>query len=140
MEQLSEFVINHWLLVTAFCAVLGLLIANLLSGASGVSAQQAVTIINRAEAVVVDVRSAGEFAKAHIIGAINIPQGELEQAPARLRRYQGKPLLVYCASGSTSAAAVRKLRQLGVAEVQSISGGLVAWRQENLPVTADLST
>ena len=78
MEHLSEFVINHWLLVTAFCAVSGLLISNLLSAGNGISTQEAVMLMNRNSAVVVDIRSAEDFAKGHIISALNIPQAELE--------------------------------------------------------------
>lgn len=136
MEQLSEFVINHWILATAFCTVLGLLLANLMSSAGGVGPQQAVNLINRDGAVVVDVRKAEEFSTAHIIGAINIPHSELDQAESRLRKHQNKPVLVCCASGGSSATAVRQLRRAGVENVQSINGGIAAWRQENLPLVS----
>lgn len=136
MEQLSEFVINHWLLVTAFCAVSGLLIANLLSAGNGISTQEAVMLMNRNSAVVVDIRSAEDFAKGHIIAALNIPQAELKQAAEKLRKHQGKPVLVCCASGSTSANAARQLRAAGVDDARPIRGGLAAWRNENLPVAS----
>ncbi|MGR8920237.1 MAG: rhodanese-like domain-containing protein [Gammaproteobacteria bacterium] len=137
MEQLSEFVVNHWILVTAFCAVLGLLLANLLGGAGGVGTQEAVKLINRSGAVVVDVRAPAEFNTGHIIDAINIPSAELGDAVDRLRQYGDAPLLVCCASGNSSTAAVRKLRQAGLTQARSLSGGLAAWRQDNLPVTTD---
>ncbi len=136
MEQLSEFVINHWLLVTAFCVVLGLLFATIASGASGVSATEAVLEINRKGAVVVDIRSAEDFATAHIIDAVNIPRAELDQAAQRLRKHKGKPVLVCCATGTSSAAAVRQLRANGFEQVHAIKGGIAAWRQENFPLAS----
>lgn len=136
MDQLSEFVVNHWILVTAFCAVAGILIANLMSAAGGIAPQAAVLLINREGAVVVDVRKPEEFAGSHIRDAINIPVAELDQAEQRLRKQRGKPLLVCCATGTQSGAAARRLRQAGIEQVQVISGGLAAWRQENLPVVS----
>jgi rhodanese-related sulfurtransferase len=136
MDQLSEFVVNHWLLVTAFCAVLGLLVANLVAGAGGVSPQAAVIMINREGAVVVDVRPAAEFAGGHIIDAVNLPLSDIAAARERLKRHRDKPVLVYCASGTTAGQAVKQLKAMGFGPVQVLRGGLGAWRAENLPVTS----
>lgn len=135
MQQLSEFVINHWILVTAFCAVAGLLIANLVGTARGVSPLEAVNLINREDAVVVDVRAPEEFARGHLAGAINLPQAELEQARARLGAPAERPLLVCCQSGTTAGAATRRLRSAGYARAQVLAGGINAWRAANLPLS-----
>lgn len=136
MQQLSEFVINHWILVTAFCAVAGLLIANLLSSAGGVSPLEAVNLINRENAVVIDIRPASEFSAGHITSAINVPQTELAAARERLERYKSQAVLVCCASGSGAAAAVRQLRAWGLSEAKPLAGGINAWKAANLPLTA----
>ncbi|MGB1883026.1 MAG: rhodanese-like domain-containing protein [Gammaproteobacteria bacterium] len=135
MEQLSEFIINHWILVTAFSAALGLLIANLMSAAGGVSVQEAVALINRDNAVVVDIRPAAEFEQGHIIEAINIPQSELDDGLKKLRKHESQPILVCCSTGTSSGAAVRTLRTTGFDGAKSIKGGISSWRQENLPLT-----
>ena len=135
MEQLSEFIINHWILVTAFSAALGLLIANLMSAAGGVSVQEAVALINRDNAVVVDIRPAAEFEQGHIIEAINIPQSELDDGLNKLRKHESQPILVCCGTGTSSGAAVRTLRTAGFDGAKSIKGGISSWRQENLPLT-----
>lgn len=136
MQQLSEFVVNHWVLVTAFCAVAGLLVSSLVHGAGGVAPHEAVRLMNREGAQVLDIRPASEFEQGHITGAVNIPQAELEQAVERLRRYRDKPVLVCCASGNTAGAAVRRLRGMGFAQARAIAGGVSAWRGANLPLTA----
>ena len=137
MEQLSEFIVNHWILVTAFCVVLGLLISSLLGGAGGVSPQQAVMMMNRENARAVDVRPEKDFAAGHILDAVHLPAQALGEAGQRLKGLGEQPLLVYCASGATSAAAVKQIRQAGFERVQQIRGGMAAWQQENLPVTTD---
>ncbi|MEQ8660439.1 MAG: rhodanese-like domain-containing protein [Gammaproteobacteria bacterium] len=137
MEQLSEFVVNHWMLVTAFCAVAGLLLANLLSGAGGVSPLEAVNLINRENAQVIDVRSAEDFARGHLAGAINVPLKELDGATERLQRFKGRPLLVCCQSGTSAMGTARRLRTQGFADVRVLAGGVQAWRSANLPLTSD---
>ena len=134
MEQLSEFIINHWILVTAFCAALGLLLANLMTGASGISVQQAVLSINRDGAVVVDIRATGEYEQGHIIDSINLPQGELSDSLAKLEKHRNKPILVCCSSGTSAMAAVKQLKSAGFENAQVIRGGIASWRQENLPL------
>jgi NADPH-dependent 2,4-dienoyl-CoA reductase/sulfur reductase-like enzyme/rhodanese-related sulfurtransferase len=73
-------------------------------------------------AVLVDVRSAGEFADGHLPGAVNIPhtqlRARLDEVPA------GRPVFVYCASGVRSYLALRVLRQTGHPAARSLSGGL----------------
>ena len=136
MQQLTEFAVNHWLLVSAFMAVFGLLVANLLATAGGMNVQDAVILINREGAAVVDIRPAAEFAEGHIMDALNIPLADIKNAGDKLKKHKNKPILVYCGGGSLAARAVRELKQLGCERVYALKGGLSAWRSDNLPVTA----
>lgn len=62
-------------------------------------------------AALVDVRSAGEFARGHLPGAINIPLGE---DPTKRREIGAKrSIVLYCASGARSAMAASRLRRAG---------------------------
>lgn len=67
-------------------------------------------------AVVVDVRSQGEFASGHLPKAINIPVDEIENALPRRFANRGQVLLLHCQSGMRSGMAKRKLRALGYAD------------------------
>lgn len=136
MEQLIEFATNHWILVTSFFVVLGLLIANLMSGVGGVGPHDAVNLINREGAVALDVRAAADFEAGHIIDAINVPAADLGRSLDRLSRHKDKPLIVYCATGGASTQAVRQLKAAGFERAQALRGGIAAWRTENLPVTS----
>lgn len=71
-------------------------------------------------AVIVDVRSAGEYAAGNIPGSINIPLGDLQRSSKRLTNNQ-KPIITCCASGMRSASAKSILLSQGYAEV--INGG-----------------
>lgn len=73
-----------------------------------------------AGAVVLDVRSEGEFRSGAYAGAIHVPVQELE---ARLSKVpKGRPVVVYCASGARSAMAVRILKKAGYPDVVNAGG------------------
>lgn len=64
-------------------------------------------------ALIIDVRSPGEFAGGHVPGAVNIPLDQLESQLSTIKGYQ-KPLILCCASGMRSARAKTLLRGKGV--------------------------
>ena len=104
------------------------------SGASEVSASEAVLLINREHATVLDVRSAAEFAGGHITDAINIPLPELDARLGELAKYKDKPLLVNCQGGVRSTSACGVLKKGGFSRIYNLQGGVNAWMQAKLPV------
>jgi rhodanese-related sulfurtransferase len=136
MAQLIEFVANHWILFLALVIILGLLIHNLIVGERGsVDPLAATELINRQDAVVIDVRPAADFAKGHIINAVNIPMNGFKNQMAVLSKYKGRPIVISCRSGSQSSAACHILRKAGFEEVFNLKGGVMAWENANLPLT-----
>jgi rhodanese-related sulfurtransferase len=138
MEQLLEFAGNHIELVAALAVILALLTKNMLDdmGGKGVlRPQQATELINREDAVVVDLRPMADFAKGHILNAINIPMTSLKTQMSQLEKYKKRPVILSCNSGAQSAAACRMLRSSGFEQVYNLKGGLLAWQNSNLPVS-----
>ena len=89
------------------------------------------------EAPVIDVRTPGEFSEDHLPNAINFNWNgsEFENQIATLDK--SKPVLVYCRSGSRSAAAAKKMRSEGFEVVYELNGGIMKWKDSDLPVTKD---
>lgn len=137
MAQLIEFAGNHLLLTSAFFFLFTMLIMNVLQGggSKAVLPIEAVQLLNRQDAVPLDIRSVADFESGHIINARNIPMAELKSRADELKKLKSRPLLVYCASGTTSAAALRELSSAGFEHVSTLKGGIAAWRSENLPLT-----
>lgn len=77
---------------------------------------------------IVDVRTAGEYAGGHIVGAENVPMGEFLNAAAALD--PTAPIALYCATGSRSASAAEALASLGFEEVYDLAGGIASWDGE----------
>jgi rhodanese-related sulfurtransferase len=103
-------------------------------GGAAVSTTEATQLINREDALMVDVRDQDAFAKAHILNARSVPMSQIVARCQELASHKQKPLIVYCDSGSRSLAAAAIFRKEGFTRVQSLNGGLQAWQQAGLPV------
>ena len=110
------------------------MIAKLMRPGQEVGPAEAVTLINRRDAVVLDVRDAAEYKSGHITNARNVPESELDMRQKELEKVKAKPIIVSCGRGNRSAAIAAKLRKLGFAEVVSLRGGIAAWQQANMPL------
>ncbi|XKE45585.1 rhodanese-like domain-containing protein [Halomonas organivorans] len=136
IDQLFEFVQNHPLLVGAFVLVLVAWIAYEIrnSSASGVTTGEATQLVNREDAVVLDIREAGDFKAGHIAGARNIPQSRLDDRMGELEKFKSKPIIVVCKHGQSSGVALAKLTKAGFERVLKLKGGMSQWQADNLPV------
>jgi rhodanese-related sulfurtransferase len=135
MQHLFEFIGNHPILVGAFALLLALFIRNeTRRGGQNVSPQQLVNLVNRDGAVVVDVRDPKEFASGHIVSAVNIPQASLAGRLPEIAKFKDKPVAIVCKMGQHSGAAGTMLRKAGFQQVMRLSGGMMEWRNQNLPV------
>ena len=111
------------------------LVSRLLGGsAPQVGPTEAVQLINRKDAVMLDVREPGEFNSGHAPNAKNVPLGQLEKRLGEIEKYKARPVVVTCQTGSRSHAATSALKKAGFGEVVVLSGGFGAWQQANLPV------
>lgn len=131
-----QFLIANWYLVLLALVSGGLLVWPSLTkatGGGGVSPAEAVQLINREKAVVIDVSEPGEYAAAHLVGARNVPLGQID-ASRELPSNKQLPVVLVCASGARSARAARALKAKGHAKAVSLNGGLAAWRAADLPV------
>jgi rhodanese-related sulfurtransferase len=138
MEQLPEYIARHPWLVGATALALVMVIAWELRARAhafaAVSPQEAIRLMNQ-HALVLDIRSAEQFAAGHVGGARHLPSAEILTAGETLKKHLEKPIVVYDESGSLGAAAVRQLAAQGFKKAANLRGGLAAWRTENLPVT-----
>ena len=125
---------NIILLAIAFASGAMLLWPMIMKRTAGASLNTlgATRMINDTQAIVLDVRATGEFDAGHLPNARNIPLAELVQRVGELPA--GRPVIVCCNTGMTSAKGAAALRKAGREEVFNLDGGLNAWRQAGLPV------
>lgn len=130
---------QHWL-ATLVLVVTGVMlfwstVSRRLGGVAGISPQDAVQLMNRQNAVVLDVRDADERDAGFIAQSRHIPLKELEARVGELAKAKDKPVVVVCASGARSATAAAVLKgKHGFSAVASLNGGLEAWKKAGLPL------
>ena len=130
-----EFIQQNWYWA-ALAAVSGtLLVVTSVRGSRGISPAQATQLINRNDAVVIDVRDAGEYAAGHLLNAQHIPLAELDKRLGALAKRKDKPVILNCQTGSRSASACDILRKAGFTQVHNLEGGIAAWEQAGMPVS-----
>jgi rhodanese-related sulfurtransferase len=137
MARSVDFVRNNLLLfVVAFVSGAMLLWPLLRRTAGGpwVTPAQATHLINREDALVVDVRDPGEYGAGHILGAKNVPLARIDEGAPELAKRKEKPMIVYDDGGERSGKAAAALKKQGCTRVVNLSGGLRAWQQAGLPV------
>ena len=94
----------------------------------------AVQLINRQDAAVIDVRDTAEFARGHIANARNVPHAQIGERIKDLEKLKGKPVILSCQSGARSASAESVLRKNGFEQVFTLRGGIAAWQQAGMPL------
>lgn len=103
-------------------------------GGAGLSAAEATQLINRRNAVVIDLRPAAEFAAGHLPAARSVEFGELASKVGQVARNKSAPVLLVCQNGQQSQKAVKTVQEAGYGEVHVLSGGVAAWQQAGMPV------
>lgn len=139
MEQLGEFVVNHWILFSVL--VLNILaLALYVAKGSGDGAPQlppteVTRIVNHQDATIIDVRDQAAYGRGHILGSLSLPLADLASRAGTLTLDRKKPVILCCQAGNTSVAAVEPLTKAGFERIYRLKGGMVEWQQSNLPVT-----
>lgn len=135
MEQFIEFVTNHWLLSSAFVILVFLLfITEQRKAGTAVGSVKLTQMMNRENALVLDIRKRDEYKQGHISGSKNIPEADLDAKIAEIQKYKEKPVVVVCNVGMSSKSVSKKLKQHGFEDVYRLDGGMSTWESEKLPV------
>ena len=131
-----NFIIDNWYLILLALVSAGMLLVPLVKGGVGgsLTAANAVQLINREKAVVIDVCEPDEFAAGHVKGARNVPLGELQERLPSVVKNKALPVILVCAKGPRAMRAEGIAKKLGYAQAQALGGGMKAWREANLPV------
>lgn len=139
LHHLPPFIGNHGLLAMLFVglllALVGGEVARLFRGYRELTPAALTLLINRENALVVDLSSVPDFDKGHIAGARNVQMSQFDPENKELAKVKQLPIALYCKTGTTSAQAAARLVKAGFKQVYWLGGGLATWRSANLPTT-----
>lgn len=94
---------------------------------------QATQLINHQNALVVDLRSAEQYAKGHIIDSLSLPYAEFKEKSKKLEKMKNRPLILVCAKGFDSPKVAASLSDQGY-HVHTLGGGIDSWIHADLPL------
>ena len=115
-------------------AIIGNEMARLLRGYKGLAPAELTALINRDNALVVDLRPYTDFEKGHIAGSKNVLMSQFDPESKQLAPAKALPIVLVCQSGMTVGAAAKRLKKAGFERVHVLEGGIAAWQQADLPL------
>ncbi len=137
-ELLPEFIGNHPILSLVFVGITAALIANEVSrmtrGYKAISPAELTRLINREDALVVDVSPINDFEKGHIVGSKHVVMSQFDPESKLLAKVKEMPVAMVCRAGMQSDQAAKRLVKAGFKHVYALDGGIAAWQQAELPL------
>lgn len=138
LPRLTEFIGHHALLVLGFIAALGALVfvetQRWRRGYAAVTPAGLTQLINRDDALLIDLSSQQDFEKGHIPGAKQVAMSQFDPENKELVKIKEKAVAVVCKNGQASAQAAKRLHKAGFARVFWLEGGLGAWNEAHMPL------
>ena len=138
MDRLLEFAQENLMLSLVLAGLtLALVVTEvmrLFRGFKGVSPAQLTDLINREDALVVDLRGVGDFEKGHIIGSRHVLPSQVDPEGKLLAKAKESPVVLVCAVGVTASGTAQKLVKAGFKKVSVLDGGIGAWTGAGLPL------
>src|SRR5690606_30257063 len=99
-----------------------------------VTPAQLTTLINRENALVIDISASGDFEKARIPGSRHVAPSQFDPEHKDLAKVKDRPVVVVCRNGMASGAAAKRLLKAGFTKVSVLGGGIAQWQAAELPV------
>lgn len=133
-----QFIAHHPLLIVAFVmivlALIGLEGSRHFRGYKELSPAGLTQLINRDNALVIDVSALADYEKAHVPGSRHVPPSQFDPESKDLKKARELPVATVCRNGVESGKAARRLVKAGFARVYTLSGGIAAWQRAELPL------
>ncbi|MET0807467.1 MAG: rhodanese-like domain-containing protein [Pseudoxanthomonas sp.] len=137
-EQLQAFASSSPLLSMALVgltlAIVVTEIARLFRGYKALRPAELTSLMNRDNALVVDLSASADFEKGHIAGSRNVAPSQFDPENKLLAAARSLPVVMVCRSGQASAGAAKRLKKAGFEQVYWLDGGVAAWQQADLPL------
>lgn len=138
LARLPEFIGNHPILSFGFVGVLLALLygefSRLTRGYVALTPAGLTQLINKDNALVVDVSAISDYEQGHIPGARHVAAGQFDPENKELAKVRDLPVAVVCKTGMASAQAARRLKKAGFSKVHWLEGGIGTWKDAQLPL------
>ena len=136
--ELADFAGRNPILSLAFAGLTVAIIWNEIAGRTGgfkrIGPAELTGMINRDNALVVDLRPIADFEKGHIAGSKNVQMSQFDPENKQLAAAKALPVVLVCKTGQTAGDAAKRLKKAGFEQVYVLDGGIGGWQQADLPL------
>ena len=137
-QELMAFAGRHQMLSLIFAALtVGIVLnefAGLFCGFKVLRPAELTALVNRDNALVVDLRPIADFDKGHIPGSKNVQMSQFDPENKKLAAAKALPVVLVCKTGQTAGDAAKRLKKAGFEQVYVLDGGIGGWQQAELPL------
>jgi rhodanese-related sulfurtransferase len=137
-QDLLAFAERHLYLSLALAgltlAILYTEIARLFRGYKALRPAELTGLMNRENALVIDLSASNDFEKGHIAGSKSVQPSQFDPENKLLANAKELPVVVVCRNGQGSADAAKRLKKAGFKQVYWLDGGIGAWQSADLPL------
>ena len=138
MNQFFEFILENYLLSALWIFILILIIFSILKEKMRkdlIESPRAVELINKEEAIPLDVRTKEEFERGHITGSLNISIADIKQKLFKgLEKDKKRPIIIISANGMSSSEIQKLLIANNFENTFILKDGINSWKNSNLPL------
>jgi rhodanese-related sulfurtransferase len=138
LSRLPDFIQSNLMLVAIFVVLLVLLISSEFSRLTrkykAITPGQLVQLINRQNALVIDVSPQADYQTGHIVGSRHVSMSQFDPESKDLAKVKELPITVVCKTGQTAAQACARLSKAGFTQVFWLEGGMQSWISADLPL------
>lgn len=133
--NIFAFISSNLLLITLMLGLIAALIyTERRRGGLAVNSSGATALINSADTLSIDLRSAEEYNRGHIANCVQMAPSSALASVQEASPDLASPILLVCASGASSRTVAAALKRAGYRNVSLLSGGIRSWQTDNLPL------
>lgn len=139
MEQFTTFLAAHPMLSAAWVGIaIALIFTSIriqMSPIKQLNNQELTFLVNKEQALVLDIRAEKEFKTSHILDAKHMASDKVTNNDfTSLEKHKDKPIIVVCTAGITASKVANQLLKAGFSQVNLLKGGMNSWTGAGLPV------
>lgn len=134
------FVKQHWVLIVLWSFLLVMVfytaVLSWIRGRFEISCNEMVVLINKKNAVVIDIRSQNDYNSGYIINSINIPfDSGTDNIISLCKKFGSYPLVVVSGNNYSKSFSVKQcLNKLGFLEIYVLKEGIDSWKNHDFPL------
>lgn len=139
LQEVISFISNHCILsfswITLLYTVSTIVFKSYFSKIKEISCYEATRLINKEDAIVVDIRSGEDFSKGHLVNAANLTALQIKSGHfGDLEKHKKQPIIVICYNGSAAYEPAKNLNIAGFKHIVTLKEGIIGWNNEKLPL------